>query len=90
MFAADRPVSDADAPLTSDWFVFTGPPARERLWLVWSATPIADLAALVPRLTAGSLVTVPEAAAANVFEPFGPFSTRSRSRSGPASAGPFL
>ena len=32
--------------LTTDWFVFTGPPGRERLWLVWSKTPIEDLAAV--------------------------------------------
>jgi hypothetical protein len=32
-----------DGTITTDWQVFTGPPATERVWLVSSATPVADL-----------------------------------------------
>jgi serine/threonine protein kinase len=44
--AGARPDSGGGTAVTTDWFVFTGAPAREHLWLVWSATPIAELAGL--------------------------------------------
>jgi hypothetical protein len=49
LYSASESVATAspgDSTLTTDWFVFTGPPGRERLWLVWSKAPIADLAAV--------------------------------------------
>ena len=40
------PRSREGATLTTDWFVFAGPPGRERLWLVWSDMPIDELASV--------------------------------------------
>jgi len=42
--------TDGGAPATTDWFVFTGPPAREHMWLVWSAVPVEELASLASLL----------------------------------------
>jgi hypothetical protein len=38
--------------VTTDWFVFTGAPAREHLWLVWSAAPVEELTGLATLMNA--------------------------------------
>jgi serine/threonine protein kinase len=65
LFAAPNQESAADMPVTTGWFVFTGPPARERLWLIWSAAPLAELAALEPLINERDrgVVRDPDAAA---------------------------
>ena len=53
----------ADGTVTTDWQAFTGPPATERVWLVSSATPVADLDALAATLrTDDVLGTISDAA----------------------------
>jgi hypothetical protein len=49
--AAVRPDAPAPGPVsqvTTGWYVFSGPPAVERVWLVWAREPVSALAALTP------------------------------------------
>ena len=45
-----------DGTITTDWQAFTGPAATERVWLVSSATPAADLEALAATLRADDVL----------------------------------
>jgi hypothetical protein len=46
----------SDGTVTTDWQAFTGPPATERVWLVSSTTPVADLDTLAATLRADDVL----------------------------------
>ena len=52
------------ARMTTGWYLFDGPAATERLWLVWGTRPIPEIAALIPLLNERELgrVSNPEQA----------------------------
>ena len=58
----------SNQPIQSDWITFQGPPGTDNYWIVWSASPLAELESAKNEaynhpqasLTAESLVTVKE------------------------------
>ena len=63
---ADSRPANAGGATTTEWAVFTGPPARERLWLLSSTAPIAGLDALAAKIRATDLGTVTDLETARV------------------------
>jgi hypothetical protein len=64
VFAQATGASGGGLAVTTDWMRFTGGPARDHLWLVWSAAPIPQLDALVAALVKDHLGVVRDAGTA--------------------------